>query len=76
MAYQLEILTRCDRCGCIFNLEHQDNRWSKHSNAIILADMDKNSNYHARATRMLCPECISRVKKFLNFEDDLNQTDD
>lgn len=76
MVYQIEILTRCDLCGRTFNLEHQDNRWSKHSNAIILADMDKNSNYHARTARMLCPECISKVKKFLNFEDDLDQNDD
>ena len=73
MAYQLEILTRCARCGCTFNLEHQDNKWSKHSNAILLADMDKDGRYHERLTRMLCTECISRVKKFLNFEDDLNQ---
>ena len=76
MAYQLEILTKCDRCGRTFNLEHQDNTWSKHSNAIILADMDKDGRYHARLTRMLCPECIRRVKKFLNFEDDLDQNDD
>ena len=76
MAYQLEILTRCARCGCTFNLEHQDNKWSKHSNAILLVDMDKDGRYHERLTRRLCPECISRVKKFLNFQDDLNQNDD
>ena len=76
MAYQLEILTRCARCGCTFNLEHQDNKWSKHSNAILLADMDKDGRYHERLTRMLCPACISRVKKFLNFEENLNQNDD
>ena len=76
MAYQVMILTRCDRCGCTFNLGYQGNRWSKHSNAILLADMDKDGRYYERSTRMLCPECISRVKKFLNFQDDLNQNDD
>lgn len=75
MSYQVELLTKCDRCGHVFNLCHQDNKWNKHSNSILLVDMDKNANYHVRCTRMLCPECLNRVKKFLNFEDDLNQSD-
>lgn len=71
-----KLFTVCQRCYDKYELALADNNYSKHSNAIVFADVASNGNFYTRKVAMLCPRCTQRIKKFLNFEDDLNISDD
>jgi hypothetical protein len=59
---------KCDRCGKFYDYYSGSKGNFKDSNGIILIDMDLGRNYLKREIYNFCPDCLEKLKDFLDGE--------
>jgi hypothetical protein len=60
---------KCDRCGKLYEQYkgEKEFRNSEKANAIRFLDFDIENDFHSRRTVDLCPDCMGKLVRFIDF---------
>ena len=63
---------KCDRCGKFYDVYGESND-KGNPNSILFASVDTQGRYFSYNYIEFCPECINKIKEFVNNKTEENQ---